>query len=192
MITEIVTPPKHDPQFRLKLLRWGISTEGWTQNESCVLKNSPSVSWRCLSKPKIMTKGQPDAHKKGKTILWQCLATQCTYTLKMGKFLAFRLLYRLSLATERERRLTTVRANQTTGLTNGRGTNWTPEVKFSRFRALSCRQMTLLIQPIMCLRYRDRYAASSQISWWICSKDWFICKSAVKRSHRENLGVRSW
>ena len=144
-----------------------------------------------------MTKGQPDAHKKRKN---HAMATPC-YTvyipvmkeyLKRANFLAFRISYRLSLATERERRLTTARANQTTGLTNGRGTNRTPEVKFSRFRALSRRQMTLLIQPIMCLRYRDRYAASSQISWWICSKDWFICKSAVKRSHRENLGVRSW
>ena len=34
------------------------------------------------------------------------------------------------------------RANQTTGLTNGRATNWAPEVEFSRFRALSRRQMT--------------------------------------------------
>ena len=46
------------------------------------------------------------------------------------------------LATERERQLTTARANQTTGLTNGRATNWAPEVEFSRFRALSRRQMT--------------------------------------------------
>ena len=59
--------------------------------------------------------------------------------LKQANFLAFRILYRLSLATERERQLTTARANQTTGLTNGRGTNWTPEVKFSHFRALSRR-----------------------------------------------------
>ena len=72
---------------------WSVKLGG-TQNELCVLKNSPSVSWRCLSKPKIMTKGQPEAHKKGKTILWQCLATECTYTrykrvLKMGKFFGF-------------------------------------------------------------------------------------------------------
>ena len=46
------------------------------------------------------------------------------------------------LATQRERQLTTARANQTTGLTNGRATNWAPEVEFSRFRALSRRQMT--------------------------------------------------
>ena len=32
------------------------------------------------------------------------------------------------LATERERQLTTARANQTTGLTNGRAANWAPEV----------------------------------------------------------------
>ena len=37
------------------------------------------------------------------------------------------------LAKERERRLTTARANQTTGLTNGRATNWTPEVVFAHF-----------------------------------------------------------
>ena len=173
-----------------------LRLEEHKMNNGCWI-NSPSVSWRCLAKPKIMTKGQPDAHKKRKN---HAMATPC-YTvyilvmkeyLKRANFLVFRILYRLSLATERERRLTTARPNQTTGLTNGRGTTLTPEVKFSRFRALSRRQMTLLIQPIMCLRYRDRYAASSQISLSICSKDWFICKSAVKRSHRENLGVRSW
>jgi len=32
------------------------------------------------------------------------------------------------LATERERPLTTARANQTTGLTNGRAANWAQEV----------------------------------------------------------------
>ena len=46
------------------------------------------------------------------------------------------------LATERERQLTTARANQTTGLTNGRGANWAPEIEFSPFHALSRRQMT--------------------------------------------------
>ena len=46
------------------------------------------------------------------------------------------------LATERERQLTTVRANQTTGLINGRATNWAPEVQFSPIRGLSSRQMT--------------------------------------------------
>ena len=49
--------------------------------------------------------------------------------------------YWADLATERER-LTTARTNQTIGLTNGRATNWAPEVEFSRFRALSRRQMT--------------------------------------------------
>ena len=37
---------------------------------------------------------------------------------------------------ERERQLMTARANQTTGLTNGRAANWAPEVEFSPFRAL--------------------------------------------------------
>ena len=41
------------------------------------------------------------------------------------------------LATERERQLTTARANQTTGLTNDRAENWAPEVVFSPFSALS-------------------------------------------------------
>ena len=40
------------------------------------------------------------------------------------------------LATEREHQLTTVRPNQTTGLTNGRATNWAPVVVFIPFRAL--------------------------------------------------------
>ena len=48
----------------------------------------------------------------------------------------------LLLATERERQLTTARANQTTGLTNGRAVNWPPEVASRPFRALSCRQLT--------------------------------------------------
>ena len=51
------------------------------------------------------------------------------------------------LVTERERWLTTARANQTTGLTNSRAANWAPEVEFSPIRALSRRQMTL---PFCC------------------------------------------
>ena len=51
-------------------------------------------------------------------------------------------MYEADLATERERHLTTARANQTTGLTNGRARNWRPEVEFTPFRALSRRQMT--------------------------------------------------
>ena len=51
------------------------------------------------------------------------------------------------LATERERQLTTARANQTTGLTNDRVANWAPEVEFSPFRALPRRQMTF---PLCC------------------------------------------
>ena len=43
--------------------------------------------------------------------------------------------------------MTTARANQTTGLTNGRVVNWAPEVEFSPFRALSRRQMTF---PFCC------------------------------------------
>ena len=55
--------------------------------------------------------------------------------------------------TERERQLTTARANQTTGLTNmveqfGRAANWASEVVFSPFRSLSRRQL-LLNQPIV-------------------------------------------
>ena len=44
-----------------------------------------------------------------------------------------------------ERQLTTAPANQTTGLTNGRATNWAPEVEFSPFRALIL--ILLLNQP---------------------------------------------
>ena len=51
------------------------------------------------------------------------------------------------LATERERQLTTARANQTTGLANGRAANWEPEVVFSPFRALSRLQLTF---PFCC------------------------------------------
>ena len=48
----------------------------------------------------------------------------------------------ISVATERERQLTTARANQTTGLTNDTAANWAPEVEFSPYRAPSCRQET--------------------------------------------------
>ena len=41
------------------------------------------------------------------------------------------------LERERERRFTTARANQTTGLTNGRAANWALEFAFSPFRALT-------------------------------------------------------
>ena len=46
------------------------------------------------------------------------------------------------LATERERQLTTARANQATGLSKGKAANWASEVAFSSFRGLSCRQLT--------------------------------------------------
>jgi len=46
------------------------------------------------------------------------------------------------ITTERECQLTTARANQATGLTNGRAANWAPEVVFSPFRTLSRRQLT--------------------------------------------------
>jgi len=55
--------------------------------------------------------------------------------------------YFADLTTERERQLTTARANQTTGLTNGRVANWAPEVEFSPFRELSRRQMAF---PLCC------------------------------------------
>ena len=51
------------------------------------------------------------------------------------------------LATERERQVTTARANQTTTLTNRRAANWAPEVAFSPFRTLSRRQLTF---PFFC------------------------------------------
>ena len=60
---------------------------------------------------------------------------------------------RKTLATERERQLKTAPANQTTGLTSGVGcaANWAPEVEFSPFRALSCRQMTVRMLSV-CLK----------------------------------------
>ena len=48
------------------------------------------------------------------------------------------------LATEWERQLTTARANQTTGLTNGRGANWAQEIEFSPFHVLSPNQSNIL------------------------------------------------
>ena len=54
---------------------------------------------------------------------------------------------RADLATEGQRQLTTVRANQTIGLNNGRAGNCAPEVEFSSFRAPSRRQMTF---PFCC------------------------------------------
>jgi len=39
--------------------------------------------------------------------------------------------WQADLATERERQLTTARADQTTGLTNGKAANRAPEVVFS-------------------------------------------------------------
>ena len=41
------------------------------------------------------------------------------------------------LERERGRQFTTARANQTTGLTNGRAANWALEFAFSPFRALT-------------------------------------------------------
>ena len=51
--------------------------------------------------------------------------------------------YQADLATERERQLTTARANQTTGLTNGRATNWAPEA----FPSSNDVRVLLLNQP---------------------------------------------
>ena len=50
--------------------------------------------------------------------------------------------FHADLAKERERQLTMARANQTTGLINGRAANWAPKVVFSLFRALFRRQLT--------------------------------------------------
>ena len=61
--------------------------------------------------------------------------------------------YKADLATERERQLTTARANQTTGLSNSKAGNCTPEVQFSPFRALSC---LLLNQPLRDLKTQRR------------------------------------
>ena len=57
------------------------------------------------------------------------------------------IVYQADLATERERQLTTVRADQTAGLTNGKAAKWAPEVEFSTYRALSRRQTTF---PFCC------------------------------------------
>ena len=51
------------------------------------------------------------------------------------------------LATERERQLTTARANQTTGLTNGKATNWAPEAVFSPFRARLPKRNATMLDP---------------------------------------------
>ena len=65
----------------------------------------------------------------------------------VSNFFEYRASHKADLATERERLLTTARANQTTGLTNGRAANWVPEVESSPFRALSRRQITF---PFCC------------------------------------------
>lgn len=41
----------------------------------------------------------------------------------------------------------TASANQTIGLANGRAENWVPEIAFTRFNALSHRQLTF---PVCC------------------------------------------
>ena len=64
----------------------------------------------------------------------------CTFSFVM-------IVYQADLATERQRQLTTVRANQTAGLTNGKAAKWAPEVEFSTSRALSRRQTTF---PFCC------------------------------------------
>ena len=52
------------------------------------------------------------------------------------------------LATDRKRQMTTTRANQTTGLTNGRVANWTPEVAFPRVPVPLLSQLIMLsMQP---------------------------------------------
>ena len=53
------------------------------------------------------------------------------------------------LATERKRHLAAARANQTTGLTNGRAANWAPEVTLPRV------PVPLLNQPFMLLMQPD-------------------------------------
>ena len=56
--------------------------------------------------------------------------------------------YYLDLARERERQLTSARANQTTGLTNGRAANWAPEVASRAFPSSTDVPVLLLNQPI--------------------------------------------
>ena len=47
----------------------------------------------------------------------------------VSNFFEYPASHKADLATERERLLTTARANQTTGLTNGRAANCVPEVR---------------------------------------------------------------
>ena len=52
------------------------------------------------------------------------------------------------LAAERKRQLTTTRANQTTGLTNGREANWAQKVAFPRVPVPLLNQLSMLsMQP---------------------------------------------
>ena len=73
--------------------------------------------------------------------------TACNNEVKLSETRTVHFARLFDLATEGERQLTTARANQTTGLTNGRTANWAPEVESSLFRALSRRQMTF---PFCC------------------------------------------
>ena len=59
----------------------------------------------------------------------------------------FRTCQKADLATERERQVSTARANQAPGLTNRREANWAPENAFSPFRELSRRRLTF---PFCC------------------------------------------
>lgn len=78
------------------------------------------------------------------------------------------------LANKRRRQLTTARANRTTGLTNVRAANWVPEVEFSPFRMLTCRQMTF---PSCCFFFI-----------WICTAG---CEMQ-ENNHRDNGFVSGW
>ena len=59
--------------------------------------------------------------------------TACNNEVKLSETRTAHFVRLFDLATERERQLTTARANQTTGLTNGRAANWAPEVEYCPF-----------------------------------------------------------
>ena len=109
--------------------------------------------------------------------------------------------YGADLARERKRQLTTARANQTTGVINGRAVNWAPEVAFSPFRALSRPQLTFRFRcqimihatlPRNCVKHanvRKRKAECKQSSYMYESSVFFSLFRMARVSLKHFIGI---
>ena len=86
-------------------------------------------------------------------------------TLQISHAISVCLCQKADLATERERQLTTARANQLTGLNNGRATNFGHRVLYARFPVVKSRSRSVA-KSAKCPNHADRQVSHQTFSYY--------------------------